>query len=246
MRESHVEPSASPSPRVFVSAMMLYRLTFALLLSVSLAIAVRAADHRVEPLGEPAPADAISAEIAATLAPTGVRIVRGQSRTVCEIWLCKQLAARPDFEATPAVQYPLVPGSLVGVVRYANKGGDFRDQDIGRGVYTLRYGQQPVDGNHVGTSPTRDFLLLIEAEKDKSTEPLDIKELATSSAEAAQSSHPALLSLQRPVDGGEKAPSIRHDEERDWWIVRLGGTIRAGEKEAPLDLELVVVGHAAE
>jgi hypothetical protein len=225
---------------------MFYRLSFALLLCLSLAFAVQAADHRVEPFEEPAPADAVSAEIAATLAPTGVRIVRGEARTVCEIWLCKQLAAQPDFEATSAVQYPLVPGSLLGVVRYVNKGTDFRDQDIARGVYTLRYGQQPVDGNHVGTSPTRDFLLLIEAEKDKSPEVLDLKDLATASAEAAQSSHPALLSLQRPVDGGERAPSIRHNEEHDWWIVRLGGTIRAGDAEAPLDLEFVVVGHAAE
>ena len=225
---------------------MIRRVSIGVMLLSWFAVSAQAADHRVEPVDEPAPADAISAEIAAKLAPTGVRVVRGESRTICEIWLCKELQAQADFEATAAVQYPLVPGSLVGVARYVNKGGDFRDQDIGRGVYTIRYGQQPVDGNHVGTSPTRDFLLLVEAEKDRSTDAIDPKDLATASAEAAQSSHPALLSLQRPMEGGEKAPSIRHDEERDWWIIRLGGTIRSGETESPLDLELVVVGHAAE
>ena len=90
-----------------------------------------------------------------------------------------------------------------------------RDQDIAKGVYTLRYGQQPVDGNHEGTSPTRDFLTLVNAEKDTSAKPMELKALLKASAEAAGSSHPALFGMQK-VKGDAKAElSIRHEDRHD-------------------------------
>jgi hypothetical protein len=203
---------------------------------------VHAADHRVERLDEPAPADEISADIASTLAPTGARVIRGTNTTFCDIWLCKQWATQEEFEPTSALLYPFTPGQLMGVVRFARKGSDYRDQDIESGVYTLRYAQQPVDGSHVGTSLTRDFLLLLRAESDESADVLDYGALAKQSAEAAGSSHPALLSMQR-VDEGAKPLSMRHNEEHDWWIVGLEGKTKSAKS---LLVEFVVSGVAAE
>src|SRR5262245_14902975 len=127
-----------------------------LLLCVRSAVA---ADHHVEALAEAAPADAISPDIAALLNTEGVRLVRGSNRAVCDLWLCKEWPLT-TFDSGELL-YPFEPGQLIGVVRYPRKGSDFRDQPIADGVYTLRYAQQPVDGAHVGTSPTRDFLLLV-------------------------------------------------------------------------------------
>jgi hypothetical protein len=138
--------------------------------------------------------------------------------------------------------YPFRPGQLIGVVHYPRKSADFRDQDIEEGVYTLRFSAQPVDGDHVGTSPTRDFLALSPAEQDKSPEDLDYKSLVKASASVAGASHPAILSLQTPR--GDDA--IRHDEEKDWWVARLAGKARVGESTADLPLHLVVAGVAAE
>ena len=56
---------------------------------LSLPLLASAADHRVEALKEKAPAG-VAAPIAAQLSDTGVKIIRGTSRTVCEIWLTKQ------------------------------------------------------------------------------------------------------------------------------------------------------------
>ena len=201
-----------------------------------------AADYRVEPLDEPAPADEISADIAATLATTGARVIRGTSTTFCDIWLCKQWETQADFKATSALLYPFTPGQLMGVVRYSRKGSDYRDQDIETGVYTLRYAQQPVDGSHVGTSLTRDFLLLLQAAADESPDVLDYSSLAERSAEAAGSSHPALLSMQR-VEEDAKPLSMRHNEDHDWWIVGLEGKTKA---DKALLVEFVVYGVAAE
>ena len=110
----------------------------------------------------------------------------------------------------------------------------------------MRYGQQPVDGAHVGTSPTRDVLLLIDAKRDKSAKVLEYKPLTKSSASAAGTNHPALMSLQRGQGDGAKLPSIRNNEEHDWWIVRLQSKAKAGATAKDLKLDLVVAGQAAE
>ncbi len=87
-----------------------------------LSASVNAADYRVEPLDEPAPSDEISADVAATLAPTGARVIRGTKTTFCDIWLCKQWATQEDFKPTSALLYPFTPGQLMGVVRFARRG----------------------------------------------------------------------------------------------------------------------------
>lgn len=199
-----------------------------------------AADHRVEPLEEALPADAVAPAIAELLNPTGFKVVRGESRTVCDVWLCKQWDTAAG-ERPAAVNYPFPPGALIGVARFPKKGSDFRDQDIAEGVYTLRYAQQPVDGAHVGTSPTRDFLLLMPADKDAAPAAPDYRTMVTLSAEAAGSSHPLLLSMQQ-AEGADVKLAVRHVEEPDWWIVRFAGKT----KGATVPVDLVIAGHAAE
>ena len=205
-----------------------------------------AAEHRVEVLRQGPPADALAKEIAAQLAPTGLKVIRGSKRTLCEIWLCTQWTARDNFQPTAEVLYPFQPGQLIGVVRFRRKGGDFRDQDIRKGIYTLRYAQQPVDGNHEGTSPTRDFLVLVQAEQDTSNGPLAEEPLMKLSAAAAESDHPAMFCLQTVSGKTEPPPSIHHNEDHDWWIIRLQGKAKAGAKVHNLVIDLVIAGHAEE
>lgn len=221
-------------------------LLFALALTCCITVPALAVDYGVQPLNEPAPMDELAKDIADQLAPNGVRVTRGSSNaTYCDVWLCKTLETESGFKPTAEVAYPFAPGQLIGVARFARKGSDFRDQDINAGVYTLRYAQQPVDGAHVGTSPTRDFLLLVEASKDESAATLEYKQLTGKSAEAAGSSHPALLCLQKASPENKEFPAIRHNEEHDWWIVALQAQAKAEEGTA-LPIELVIVGQAAE
>jgi len=217
-----------------------------LVFSISMISAAVAAEHRVVTLEESPPAEALSEDILSQISEKGFTVIRGKSRTVCQIWLCRDWPVAADFKASSEVLYPFKPGQLIGVLRYKRKGSDFRDQDIARGVYTLRFGQQPVDGNHEGTSPTRDFLLLVRADADKSSEPIDPKQVLELSAEAAESSHPALLSLQKVDINGENMPTMRYNADQDWWIVQLNGQATAGDTAHDLRLDFVVAGHAAE
>ncbi len=179
-------------------------------------------------------------EIAQLLAPTGVRVVRGTSRTICEIWLCKDLEVAGEKPPGNA-RYPLREGQLIGVIHFPGSGSDIRDQKIEKGTYTLRYARIPVDGDHQGASPTPDFLLIVLGAEDKSPADIPAEDLTKRSADAVGTDHPGSFALT-PVLGENKAASIRQDEERDFWIARLQTTAKADGSSKELMLDLVVVG----
>ena len=222
---------------------MLLRHLLTLLFALSLP-AVHDQDHSVEKIdGRPEAGD-VADDLLDQLADSGLRVKRGSSRTVCELWLCKEWPVDAEFKPTPERLYPFKPGQLIGVLRFRRRGSDFRDQNIGRGWYTLRFGLQPVDGNHEGTSPTRDFLVMVGADQDTANKSWDMRKLLEASAEAAGSTHPGLLCLQKATDGADTV--MRHDETNDWWILHTVGTGAAEEKTQQIPLDLIVVGHATE
>jgi hypothetical protein len=200
--------------------------------------AVLADDYRVEAASGPAPAADLSADVAAQLSPAGFKVIQGPKKVVCEIWPAKQWMTKADAKLAEGVIYPLEIGQLIGVLRFPRKGADFRGQEIPAGVYTLRYGNQPVDGNHVGTFETRDFLLLLPARTDQSPQPIAEADLFKTSAQSAESSHPAIMPLVKAEEGD--APAIHQLDGHEWWAVRFVGNSKAGK----LPLELIVAGKA--
>ncbi len=201
-------------------------------------------EYSVEVIDAAPQADAVSSELAEHFSAQGIRLKKGTSRTVIELWFCKQWAIDTGFEPTAQRLYPFSPGELIGLLHFPRKGSEFRDQTIGSGWYTLRFGLQPIDGNHVGTSATRDFLLMVAAEQDGPDKQWELDGLDEKSAEAAGTSHPAIFSLQ-PASAGSPI-GIRHDESNDWWIVHTVGKGTVDGKSKDLPIDLVVVGHAAE
>ncbi len=197
-------------------------------------------DYQVEAF-EGAPPEGLSDEIAAAIGASGYKILDGD-KVVCEIWPAKQWEVVDGFTPSLTVLYPFQPGSLTGVLRFPRKNTDFRDQDIGRGLYTLRYAEQPEDGNHVGTFDTRDFFVLVPADEDTSAEPLSDDDLFPKSADSAGSSHPAIMPLLK-VAADAEVPGMRHLEEPDWWTARFSNKTSAGKD---LAVELIVVGHSLE
>ncbi len=189
-------------------------------------------------------ADAVSADFAYQFSDQGYRVKSEAGRTVVELWLSKQWEIEADFQATEQRLYPFIPGQLIGLLHLSRKGSEFRKQEVTSGWYTLRFGLQPVDGNHEGTSVTRDFLLMIGIERDEVTKKWSEKDLFVASSESIGAAHPSMLSLQR-ADKSAKV-TIRHDSEKDWWILHgLGNRFSAGKLEA-MPLDIVVVGHAPE
>ena len=141
--------------------------------------------------------DGLSNEVAAIIAPVGNRVAI-DGAGVCSVWFAKELPLKDNFKPSLSVKYPFSPGELIGVLRIESKSKytDFRGQELKPGVYTLRYGQQPEDGNHVGSSDLADFLLAVPAAADADPKPIKMFEsLNKSSAKASGSTHPAIFSL---------------------------------------------------
>ena len=120
------------------------------------------ASMKVEVLKEAPPA-ALGGAIRNVLSAQGYRILDESGRPFMDIWLRKAIPS----SAKPAgpkgtIQFPfLSEGELLGACQFAAEGHDYRDQEIPKGLYTLRYGLQPVNGDHLGVSPFRDYALLL-------------------------------------------------------------------------------------
>jgi hypothetical protein len=220
------------------------------LVSCLLGSAASAQDSiKVEPRKRQPPAS-VAAEVQSALVSQSVRIQDGEGKPFGEIWLRQAIpSSEKPAGAKGAIQFPFLnDGELLGVLEFATEGHDYRDQPIAKGVYTMRYGLQPVNGDHLGVSTYRDYVLLLPASKDKSLAAPTRKQLERGSAEAAGTSHPAsFLLLLAPTDS-KPDPAVIHDEEHSTWSVILPLRLQVkGENGPPMTypVQLVVVGAAA-
>ncbi|GAC1474612.1 MAG: hypothetical protein NVSMB9_25310 [Isosphaeraceae bacterium] len=202
---------------------------------------------KIERLKQPPPAS-VSAAVRGVLAAEGFKVVDGQGKSYAEIWLRKAIPAS-DKPGAPkgAIQFPFLgEGELIGALNFPDEGHDYRDQRIAKGVYTIRYGLQPVNGDHLGVSTFRDYALLLPASKDGDAASLSQKPLQERSAESAGTSHPAiLLLLSAPATASP--PAMTHDEAKNTWgaVVPLSLNVKGADGSTPLNIQLIIVGAAA-
>lgn len=207
--------------------------------SAWLAGAAFAQDYKASAGSSPAPSE-LSADVRAALAPGSINVT-GPSGPYCEIWLRKDIPAAASANGELGVTFgTLVDGSLFGAIHFDGAVKDFRNQPIKPGTYTLRYGLQPVDGNHQGVSDYRDFVLLGPAGNDSATGNLADNDMYAMSRKASGAGHPSVWSLV-PADGAPAAlPGVVHDTSNDFWVVYFKTPAGA----ASITMGLVVVGHA--
>ena len=115
------------------------------------------AQPRVSALAEKPPAD-LAPAIASLLQATGVKA--GVGDATLDIWWVQSIGSDGGWSGVES-------GTLVGAIRVTGAFKEIRGKAVAPGVYTLRYGQQPQNGDHLGISPYRDFLLLSPASVDK-------------------------------------------------------------------------------
>jgi hypothetical protein len=176
------------------------------------------AQYKAQPAGDP-PSEA------AALNKTGTKIVADNGSAYVEIWLRSTVPAGPNTGES-SVTLPTIPaGALLGLLRFPAKGSDRRGQTIAAGVYTLRYGNYPVNGNHQGAAPQRDFLVLVPAALDKSVNAIaDFDALMELSRKASGTPHPAVLSFWK--SDADQKPGFEKQGEKDWVLTtKLGDTL---------------------
>lgn len=186
---------------------------------------------------EPAPAG-LAAPIAAALAPGGVRATAG--KTTMTFWFVKTLplAAGKSGAGWTDVE----EGTLVGAVQIASRFNDIRGKVIKPGVYTIRYGVQPSNGDHLGVSPFRDFLLLSPAAGDTTLVAQGHEPTVEMSMKTIGGSHPAVWSIDPPV--ATEAPLAVHTTELQHKAVVMEVPLsRGGQASGTLRFGVVLVGE---
>jgi hypothetical protein len=190
-----------------------------LIVSWCAAAALAAAQYKVEPAGAP-PSDLA---VSSVLSSEGVKVVKADGSALAELWLVKQLPTGGKAEDNTSLAG--VPhGALLGVMRFPARHSDRRGQTIKPGVYTLRLSFFPLNGDHQGVAPQRDFLILslASADTNAASKP-EFDTLMDMSRKASGTPHPLVLSVWKG-EGGSPA-TFAAEGEHDWALTtRLGST----------------------
>lgn len=167
----------------------------------------------ITPLTEKPPAE-LSGGVVFRLAPAA-KVVIGDA--TLEIWLVKAL------EGGGADWSGVESGTLVGAMRVAGAFKEIRGKVVKPGVYTLRYGLQPQNGDHLGISQFREFVLLSPAAIDQDPKILGFDGVVAISKEVIGTAHPASLSLDPPADApGAALSAYKNDLGHDGVVLQIG------------------------
>jgi len=158
--------------------------------------------------GSDAPPAELSPTIAATLAPGSVTV---KSEDVqLDLWWVTSIALAKPPSGAPAWA-DIADGTLVGAIRVGAPWHDIRGYVVRPGVYTLRFALQPANGDHLGVSPNREFLLMSPAAADTAPDPVGYKGAVDLSKQTVRRAHPSALSLDPPAATAAPLSPVKTD-----------------------------------
>lgn len=196
-----------------------------------------AGDNKVEPVGayaDPAASDTLKK----ALDGKGWRVTLADG-AYCDVWMRTTVTAGKT-DQPGAVYTSLGESTLVGVVTFAKATTDFRGQSVKPGSYTLRYALHPADGNHMGISPIRDFLIMLPVAMDPNPDAsFKFEEMSKMSTRVTGTNHPGVLSLIQ-ID---KAPAVPGVSQDDLNHTVFSAALKS-QSGAVIPIAFIVKGHA--
>lgn len=155
-----------------------------------------------------------SAALAPALSKEGVQVLKEDGSVLCEMWFVTALPSggaaeeSASFAGTPH-------GALLGVARFPTRHSDRRGQTIKPGVYSMRYSLFPLNGDHQGVSPQRDFILFVPVAIDTNAAVRpDYETLMNMSRKASGTPHPLVLSFWKDESGAAPGIEAAGDSDR--------------------------------
>jgi hypothetical protein len=188
---------------------------------------VEAADPKLEKIDTP-PSEEVVSAIREGVGQNGLRILLGD-QVLMDIWLRTELPLKAESSEALGVNFGnLAEGTLVGVVRLHQEWRDYKNNKIAAGLYTLRYGIQPSDGNHMGVAQYRDYAMLLLAGDDTALDAsLSHDEWVSKSYRSTKKLHPGLMALF-PLYEDIAEPEIMKNEIDQWTLGVSLGALKMG------------------
>jgi hypothetical protein len=201
-----------------------------------------AANLKVKAAETPLPKE-LAEPISKLLDSKAMVVSDGSGKPLATVWPRKSLDSKATAEqADGGLRYGNIAESTVlGAVQFHQEWSDYRKQKIKPGVYTLRLGIQPQDGDHMGTAPYSEFALLAPAAKDTKPDLLDPDSLHELSSNSTTRKHPGIMMLM-PNRKPAAAPAIE-DKPMQNEVLSFQIPVNAGGKMVPLGFSAVLIGH---
>lgn len=174
-----------------------------------------------------------------------VQLLDDKGGVVAQIWFRKEIPVKATAEQIKnGLTYrEIEETTFLGAVRFDQQYIDYRKQKIKPGVYTLRLGFQPMDGDHMGTAPYPEFCLLIPAAVEDKPDLIEVKEMRERSDKAPGGSHPGIM-LLFPNDKPDATPKLV-DKGMGHGVLMTRAAVSADGQKAVLGLGLTLLGHTA-
>jgi len=225
------------------------------------AVATAPGDPKLEWIAKPseeAPKlpEKIPEAFAKLLDSRGIRLIDGDGKPLCELFLRREIPLEAKETSEMRVRLGNVAqGTFVGALNVVAPMIDYRNQGVAIGCYGLRVGWQPSDGNHLGTSDSRDFLVLTSLAHDKDPAPIGkLDDLSALSLPASSTDHLMALYVAIPESDPPKEGELRlyKRDDRDEWaadltlVGRVAGAADGKPATTKLRIGLVLIGHISE
>jgi len=182
------------------------------------------------------PPSQLAAAVASLLQPNGTKAVVGGA--TLDVWWVQSIVLNGDGPGWSTVE----SGTLVGALRVAGVFKEIRGKVVQPGVYTMRYGQQPQNGDHLGISTFRDYMVLSPAAADVDPKVLGLDGVIALSKQVIGTSHPAALSMDPPEDAPGALLSSYQNELGHAGIVFEVGRGHGGKAAGTVKFGLIVSG----
>jgi hypothetical protein len=198
--------------------------------------AVKETDHK--------PPDDVKDPIRKLLNEKSLQLTDAKGTVLAEVWFRKEIPAKATPEQVKnGLTYREIPETtLFGVVQIADLPHDYRKQKIKAGIYTLRLGFQPQDGDHMGTAPHPEFLLAVPIAHDKGADTMEPKALQELSTKASGTAHPAIFLLF--PEKGPDAPQVIKKEDGHWALATKLPVV-VGKDKPFIGVALTLIGFSS-
>ena len=182
------------------------------------------------------PPSQLAPAIAQLLQPNGVKAMVGGA--TLDIWWAQAIAITGDGPGWSTVE----SGTLAGAMRVTGPFKEIRGKVVQPGVYTLRYGLQPQNGDHLGISTFREFLVMSPASVDVDPKVLGFDGVVALSKQVIGTSHPAGLSIDPPEDApGTVLSPYTNDSGHDGIVFEVPRS-QGGKAAGTVKFGLIVSG----
>src|SRR5262245_33133534 len=191
------------------------------------------------------PPKELSDAIRGQLDSKSIQLLDPAGAPICEVWFRKVLPsdATPDQVKNGLTYRELKETTVVGAVRFAQAWTDYRKTKVKTGVYTLRLGFQPADGDHQGKSTYTEFLVLSAAGKDTKLDTMTQKALVEMSMKSIDAGHPGVFML---FPNNKAAGPTLVGMEKNHWVLQVPVAVEASGVKGTIGFGLTLVGEADE